>query len=147
MGDVNNYWFKARIALLALCFIASPLFLSATRHEDFSQPSWSFPLIMVGIVTLATIFVVGLQQINPLSHETWERPSWSSSPFDGWSLLRNFHISAWCLISTGVGSLVFGLVATPHSWAGELPLSVGVGVLLGVRIVSSGSEGVQSGDA
>jgi hypothetical protein len=147
MRQLNNRWFAARLGLVALSFIASPIFLERTLSGEFSEPSWSFPLILTAIVAVGVVFVIALQKINPLASGTLARPSWSTNPFVIRSPLLIFHVGAWCLMSLGVGSLMFGLLSTPRNWAWELPLSAGLGVWLGVRLMSIGANGVEHDDA
>jgi hypothetical protein len=130
-----SLWIPIRIVALAVAFLSATSFVRSLPG-DFSHPSWPFFGEMIGIVALGVVFVLGLQKINPMSTASWRLPRWSDNPFSLRQPLPNFHFSAWLFIALGLGSVVVGLVKSPHNWAWEIPLGIGVGAWIGVRIMS-----------
>ncbi len=63
-------------------------------------------------------------------------PNWRDNPLDISRPLEGFHLSAWSFLAGAVALLVFGLFQKPTDWAWVLPASLGVGLLIGVRLVA-----------
>ena len=135
MESSAQHWLWLRITAVGLSFLSARWSLSQ-MSGDFSRPSVLFAIILTGFCAFGVAFVWLLQKMNPWSSATWQRPSWSASPFTMHAPLQLFHLGGWCSVATGLGGLVFDLFVQPRDWAWEVPLSAGVGILLGVRLVS-----------
>ena len=129
------YWFIARVVLLAVAFFYAGAFIRS-MPGDFAQPSWPFLFEMIGIVAFGVVSVLAVQKVNPLA-PSLRVPRWADNPFTPLNFLAIFHFNALLFISLGLGCLVLGLFRTPHSWAWELPLGIGVGAWIGVTLMSS----------
>jgi|HubBroStandDraft_1064217.scaffolds.fasta_scaffold24110_2 hypothetical protein len=139
-------WLAIRVALLLVGFFSAGAFMRSMT-DDFSKPSWPFLAKIVALTAFGVVFVLGLQKINPRSIARWDPPRWSTNPF---TLLRDplgfFHLSAWYFISVGLGCLLLGLTRYPRNWVWELPIGIGIGTWVGVRMMSLLSQG-DDGDA
>jgi hypothetical protein len=126
-------WIAIRIATLVLAFFSAGPFIRSLPG-DFSRPSWSFLAVMIVVVAVSVALLLGLQKVNPLSSALWKRPRWADSPFTWREPLAYMHFSALLFIALGLGCLLAGLMKSPRSWAWELPIGIGVGAWLGVRV-------------
>jgi len=103
--------------------------------DDFSQPPpWYFPFIIVGF----TMF--GVMAWHMLRSEMdWHRPSWTANPFNWGAPLEGVHLSGWSFVVGALGLLAANLFAQSTDWAWVLPGSIGVGFLVGARVVATGT--------
>lgn len=126
-------WLLFRIAAL---IIAASQARSFPRQlgGDFTRPNWVTLFVLIGFVAFGVVFVTSLQRSNPWSPEQWRRPSWLSSPFSFGQPLLIFHFAAYYLLVLGTSCLVLETISAPRIWAWELPLSIGIGAWLGVRL-------------
>jgi hypothetical protein len=91
---------------------------------------------MIGFAAFGVVSVLSVQKVNPLAPPL-RVPRWTDNPFMPLNFLAIFHFNALLFISLGLGCLVLGLFRTPHSWVWELPLGIGVGAWIGVKLMSS----------
>jgi hypothetical protein len=131
----TSFWLVARIVLLAVAFLCAGTFIR-TMPGDFSQPSWPFLFEMIGIVAFGVVFILSLQKVNPRA-PLLRVPRWTDNPFVPLNPLSVFHLNAVLFISLGLGCLVLGLLRTPCNWVWELPLGIGIGAWIGVKLMSS----------
>lgn len=134
MKDNAKIWFLLRIALLVVALIHSVYFVK-TLPGDFSRPTWPFFFEMVGIVAISVFCVTFFQLPKQESDVRWTKPSWFANPFRARQALSLFDLAAYYFVVLGLGCLVIGLSREPRNWAWELPMSIGIGALLGVHIV------------
>jgi len=128
-----NIWLIVRIGFCLIGLIQSYFFI-AEMPGDFSQPSWLFFFEMAGFSIFGIIFVHGMWKLNRWVASDWGTPSWLSNPFAVNRPLQLFHAGAWYLIAVGIGCLILGMARTPKTWVWEIPLSLGIGMLVGVQI-------------
>lgn len=136
MKTASLVWLLARIAIVGGSLLSGTSFVQ--MPGDFSTPSPGFALVLVAACAAGTCVVWGLQTINPAGRAAWVRPSWLANPFV--PVLRPldvFHLAGWSAMASGTSALYLGLLQSPRTWAGELPLCVGVGVWIGVRLVAA----------
>jgi hypothetical protein len=131
----TSFWLVARIVLLAVALLSADAFIR-TMPGNFSQPSWPFLFELIGIVAFGVVFVLSLQKVNPRAPPL-RVPRWTDNPFVPLNPLSVFHFNALLFISLGIGCLVLGLLRTPRSWVWELPLGIGIGAWIGVKLMSS----------
>lgn len=128
-------WFRLNVAIIASCAIAAPLrIILSGAPPGFDKGSWSFPWLIAGISLFAVVMPVGMQSINPWSKERWMRPTLHMNPLRFDEPLQTFYMGALYAMAAGVGYFVLGIFDAAVRWFWELPLSVGVGVWLGVRL-------------
>jgi hypothetical protein len=89
---------------------------------------------MIAIVAAGVVFVVGLQAARHPPTGEWPRPSWFEKPFgrDRWVSL--FEATSYYFLAAGTSCAVMELRETPRTWAWEIPIAIGVGLLLGGRV-------------
>lgn len=134
MKDSHKLWFLLRIALLAVALIHG-VYFTETISGDFSKPVWSFFFEMIGIVAVSVFCVTLFQLPRQASDVKWAKPSWFSNPFQFRQALSIFDLASYYFLVLGLGCFAIGLSHNPQNWAWELPLSIGLGALLGVRLV------------
>jgi len=133
MEKKSPLWAAIRVAFLLLGLLQAPAFLKS-MSGDFSKPSWSFPFIMAALVAIGILFIFFIQTVNPRSVSTWYKPSWFRNPFSYRQPLQLFDLAAFYFLSVGVGCLFVGLTREPANWVWELPIAIGCGAWLGVRL-------------
>ena len=129
----SPFWVALRAIILLLGLMQSATFMRS-MNGDFSKPSWSFPFVMAALVALGILFIFFIQTVNPRSISKWYRPSWFRNPFNYKQPLQIFDFAAFYFLSVGFGCLFFGLTRDPTSWVWELPIAIGCGAWLGVRL-------------
>jgi len=134
MKDNTKIWLLLRIILLVASLDYSFYFIE-TLPGNFSKPAWPFFFEMIGIVAISVFCLTFFQLPKQTSGEKWIKPSWFANPFRLGQALSGFDLAAYCFLALGLGCLAIGLSREPKNWAWELPLSIGVGALLGVRAV------------
>jgi hypothetical protein len=89
---------------------------------------------MALICVAALLFLLGIQAKRVRqSEDKWQRPSWFLNPLNYKQPLQFFDAASYYVFALAAGCAFFGLSASPVSWAWELPLSVGLGLWIGVR--------------
>ena len=129
-------WLFFRIAVLIMAALLARSF-PRQMGGDFTRPNWVTFFVLIGFAAFGVCFVTSLQRSNPWSPDQWRRPSWLSSPFSFGQPLLIFDLAAYCFLVLGTTSLVLEIISTPRIWAWELPLSIGIGAWLGVRLCIS----------
>ncbi|MDA8093980.1 MAG: hypothetical protein M0T84_08730 [Betaproteobacteria bacterium] len=129
-------WLFFRIAVLLIAVFQAKSF-PGKLGGDFTRANWTTFFVLICVVAFGVLFVTSLQRSNPWSPQQWRRPSWFSSPFSFGQPLLIFDFAAYYFLVLGGLSLVLEVTSTPKTWAWELPLSVGIGAWLGVRICIS----------
>lgn len=131
----TSFWLITRLVLIAVAFFGAGTFIRITPG-DFSQPAWPFIFELIGIVAFGILFVLSLQKVNPRA-PLLRVPCWTDNPFMPLNPLSVFHLNALIFLSLGVGCLILGSMHTPRSWVWELPLGIGIGAWIGVKLMSS----------
>ncbi|WP_281849292.1 hypothetical protein [Dyella sp. GSA-30] len=134
MKGNEKIWLFLRIVLLVVALIHSVYFVK-TLPGDFSRPFWPFFFEMIGIVAVSVFGVTFFQLPKQASDVRWAKPSWFANPFRLRQALPIFDLAAYYFLVLGLGCLAIGLSREPRNWALELPLSIGIGAFLGVRVV------------
>jgi hypothetical protein len=125
-------WFRFAaigLVLIAGCFV--PL------GPRTSPPlEWYVPMLILAFCPIAMVVVFGLQRVNPRSAKMWHRPSWISNPFNFRDPIQFFHFGAIITIAQGVVVLArVSLTSTPFYVEALVPLAMGLGMWIGVRVV------------
>lgn len=132
--DTNKHiWLILRIAVLVAAMFQARSFVSHL-NGDFSKANWVTFFVLIAVVALGVFFVISLQAANPFAPRQWRRPSWFSNPFVLGQPLVIFDFAAYYFLVLGVVSAILGTAVSPPNWAWEIPLSVGVGAWIGVRL-------------
>lgn len=129
-------WTFIRIALLVIAAVFAPFTLSRV-NGDFSHPSILFFLGMTGFGIFSVIFSIGIQYKNPRMNESWIKPSFSDNPFKNKQPLQVFNISAELFMALGIGGVFWGMFSQPVTYVWEIPLALGIGIWIGVRMCIS----------
>ena len=122
-----------RVVIIAACALGAAVHLKS-MHDDFSNPSWSFALVMIAFCSFGVFFLIALQKINPRALDHWQKPSWNSSLFNYRQPAQAFQDCELCLLGGSIGYLFVGFDEPRLRWAWELLASSGAGALLGVRL-------------
>lgn len=134
MKNSRKIWLTVRIVLILLAFAQSSSFIDSFSG-DFSKAAWPFFFEIIGIAAISVFAITSFLLPNGASGEKWLRPSWFINPLNVRQVLILFDFASYYLLSLGLGCLVFGLLRNPPNWVWEIPLSIGVGVFLGVHTV------------
>ena len=70
------------------------------------------------------------------SDKRWIAPSWCNSPLDLGKPLEGLHLSAWSFLAGAFALLTSGLYREQADFAWVLPACIGIGFLIGIRVVS-----------
>jgi hypothetical protein len=132
MKGNRNLWLAVRIVLILLAFAQSNSFIDSFSG-DFSKAAWPFFFELIAIAAISVFAIVSFLLPSKASGEKWLRPSWFINPLNIRQVLILFDFASYYLLSLGIGCLVFGLLRNPPNWVWEIPLSIGVGVFLGVH--------------
>ncbi len=101
-------------------------------QEDFpTPPRWHFLLILIGFSAVSVLVLSVLR-----SDKDWVSPSWSESPLDAGRPLDGLHLAAWSFLAGAFALIVTGMLRGPTDWAWVLPGCIGLGLLVGIRLVS-----------
>jgi hypothetical protein len=133
MTRQNWLWPLIRLCWIVVGLAQGPWLAAELDAQNIHDPSWTFAAEMIAIVAAGVVFVVGLQAGRRSPAAEWPRPSWFESPFgrDRWVPL--FDASAYYVLATGISCAIFELRGVPKTWAWEIPISTGLGLLIGAR--------------
>ena len=134
--DKNHGWLLFRVAVLMIAVFQARSW-PRSIGGNFSKPNWVTCFILIGFAAFGILFVAFTQRLNPWSSDKWRRPSWFSSPFAFGQPLLIFDLAAYYFLVLGTASFVLEMISIPRTWAWGLPLSVGIGAWLGVRLCIS----------
>jgi hypothetical protein len=125
-------WPAVRLIWIVVGLIQGPLLLGSLDAQNIREPSWTFVIEMIAIVIAGVVFVVGLQGGRHAPGTEWP-PSWFENPFgrDRWMPL--FDATSYYVLAAGISCAALELRETPRTWAWEIPIAIGVGLLLGSR--------------
>ena len=107
--------------------------MNALDPKQFPNPSWSFPIKMIAIISVAIIFLIGVQDAHKGAETKWPKPTWFENPFGIDRPVSMFDAGSYYMLAAGLSGAVLELRATPRTWAWELPLSIGIGLWLGAK--------------
>jgi hypothetical protein len=127
-------WF--RLAAIAFALVAGCL---APLGPSTSPPlAWYVPIVIFVFCPIAMVVVLGVQRINPYSAKVWHHPSWTSNPFNFRDPIQFFHFAAITTTAQGIVVLVrVSLASFPFYVEALVPLAMGLGVWVGVRVVTA----------
>ena len=134
MKESTTFWFYVRLALVAL---SVPIWLAirSAMPDDFSQPpKWYFPCILIGF-SLFSVFALSVLR----SESHWQTPNWHANPLDHHRPLEGLHLTGWSFILGSFGLFFANLFYKASDWSWVLPGCIGLGLLLGVRLLVSRS--------
>lgn len=129
-----NIWVWLRV--VAILFVA--IGACITPLEPRFKPSLDWPALLgiVVFIPVALVLVIGFQRLNPGSAKVWHRPSWSTNPFDFRDPIQFFNLGAFLSIAQGIVALLRVLVTSvPLYPEAFVPLTMGIGIWLGVKMV------------
>lgn len=129
----NGFWLLVRVIWILVGVVQGPWLVNALDPKQFPDPSWSFPLILIAIISVAIIFLVGVQDARQGAETRWPRPRWIENPFGIDRPVSVFDAGSYYMLAAGLSGAALELRATPRTWAWELPMSLGVGLWLGAK--------------
>ena len=133
MQAKTRVWLIVRIGLVVASAVV-PWIQGVPQDPDYVHPApYYFPLMLAAITVLGISFVLAMNGLNG-KRDAWSRPSWLRCPFRADQPLDFFHFAAWCMISYAAGCFISSLGADSPNWFWEIPLAVGVGMWLGIRL-------------
>lgn len=127
-------WAYIRTALIMVSSFVSLWSGSLVKH---ATPSVRPSDLLIGFIfgALGLQFLLGIQAVNKWSAPAWEKPSWNENPFLFRQPLQFFHFAGWLFtISSLISSSLTALKAPQYIWDALMPLSAGVGVLVGIHL-------------
>ena len=127
-----NVWLVVRVLLLVLGMLSVSSFVPGPQ-SPFHGGSITLLLVFFVFGVISMVFILGLQAINPRSAMVWAKPDWHANPFSLKQPLQFFHMSAYYLITAGVGASVLTYIKHLTGLEPLLPIVLGVGVLVGLR--------------
>ena len=128
-----NFWVWLRVA--AAIFVAISACISPLEQRAKPPLDWLTLLGIFAFIPVAIVLVVGFQRLNRYSAKIWTRPSWSTNPFNFRDPIQFFYFGAFLSTVGGIVTLLRALVAAGSLYPEELiPLAMGVGVWLGVKL-------------
>ena len=134
VGNIEiDVWLVTRIALVMSGALGATAFLPGPDSPFVGQPI-SFLLVFFGFGVIAMPFVVGLQAFNPRSGILWTKPDWRTNPFSLKQPLQFFHMMGYYFIVSGIAASVATLLRHMSGLEPFIPIALGAGVLLGVKI-------------
>lgn len=125
-------WKFFRIALVFLSAPAWLLIRSAMQDEFSTPPSWHFLIILIGLSGFSVLLLSVLQ-----SDKEWASPRWSENPLNNDRPLEGFHLSAWSFLAGAFALFLAGMLREPVDWAWVLPGCIGLGLWVGICLVST----------
>jgi len=126
-------WRAVQLVGLAAMIGVAPLLYDMMQTEFAGEvPSWSFVAAIVGFAALGIPFVLSLQFVRRSPGVKWSRPSWRV--LDRRQPLQIFDYSGWLFITLGLSVAAYTAWIGSNNFLFVLPLLVGVGVLVGVRL-------------
>lgn len=134
MTTRNWLWLSFRIAWIIVGLIQGPYFVAELGVERAEQPSWTFAIKMIAIISIAIVVLIGVQASKGTTTEKWPRPSWFENPFGLDRPISVFDAAAYYVLAAGISAAVVELRSTPRTWAWEILASAGVGLWLGSQI-------------
>ena len=130
--EKGAFWFTCRVILILMSIAFTPFYMRS-QSGDFPEPSLRFLVGMIAICAGTVFLLAAFQSFNKNDQREWYRPSWFKNPFAFNQPLQTFDSGAYDAMALGAGSLVAGLLSAPINWAWELPMSIGLGLWIGVR--------------
>lgn len=131
-----NGWLLFRVVVLAIAIFQARGWPESVGG-NFTRLNWATFFILIGFTAFGVVFVAFVQRSNPWSPTRWRKPSWFASPFVFGQPVLIFDLAAYYFLVLGVASFAWEMTSTPRVWAWGLPLSVGIGAWLGVRLCRS----------
>jgi hypothetical protein len=131
-----NVWMWFRLAAIVVVLFASCFSPLGSRA---SPPlAWYVPIMIFAFCPIAMAILFGVQRINPRSAKVWHRPSWTRNPFNFRDPIQFFHFGAIITIAQGVVVLArVSLTSFPFYVEALVPLAMGLGVWVGIRVVEA----------
>ena len=131
-----NKWIYVRITVLAVAAILAIIVGPVKEHANPPIDAGSLALIGLGSI-FAIPFVIAIQRMSKFSASTWTLPSWKNNPFSFKQPLNLFHFAAYFSLVGGFVSFVLTYFnSSLFVYDASVPLVVGTGVLLGVKLSS-----------
>jgi|GEM_PF-2140537 len=130
-SGARRFWLRFRLFLV---LVSAPMWLAirAEMDDDFSQrPEWHFVLVMFAFAAFASVFMSVIH-----AHKTWEAPSWRANPLDFDRPAEGIHLTGWSFLSGAFGLVVATSLRSTPDWSFVLPGAVGLGFLVGARLVA-----------
>jgi hypothetical protein len=131
-----SHWKIVRVGIVGLSF-ALTLF-GPTTQAAAPPMTWFFVGIIFAIFPIAMLVGFGTLFILRGPRLDWQPPSWERNPFNFTHGEQFFHLGAFVMLSTGAAMVVRALATTGKVTPDTLvPISMGAGVWLGLRILTA----------
>lgn len=126
-------WLYGNVAIIMLGALLSPLFMRSIESSE-DKPTLIFVLIIALFGMSGSLLSAWMRDSSMPKDLKWNTPSLRYNPFMGSEPLVQYQISAYVFISLGAGSAVVGMLETPENWMWVLPMSLGIGIWLGLKL-------------
>jgi len=134
MLEQRSPWFRTRLFALVCAVLAAPLLFHQMRAEfEGERPTLGFVAAVFAFGVVGVLFVLALQAANPYASARWTKPTWSS-PINWNQAIHVFHLNGWFFTVLGLSTAIYTLAIGSSNFLSVLPLAVGLGILLGVRL-------------
>jgi hypothetical protein len=129
-----NIWVWLRVAAILLVAIGACF---TPLESRFKPPlDWLTLLGIFVFIPIALVLVIGFQRLNPRSAKVWQHPAWSTNPFNFRDPIQFFYLGALLSVAQGVVAILRVFIASvPLYPEAFVPLTMGIGTWLGVKIV------------
>jgi hypothetical protein len=126
-------WLWIRIGIILAALATGPGTYRKVHAEFENQvPSWSFVASMLGFGIFSILFLLAI--CNAQTEYAWSKPSWRENPLNFRQPAQFFHMGACGLTAIGLSTALYPLMLGMRNFMFVVPLSVGVGMLVGLKL-------------
>jgi hypothetical protein len=128
-----NIWLYARLGAILVVVIVGCV--APFGVHSASQITWLGLVVIFSVFVVAPPLLVSLQRSNSPREQLWSRPSWKTNPLDWRNPIQFLHFGAFLSLAQGIVLLLrVALTQAPFSLEALVPLAVGAGIWLGIKI-------------
>ena len=130
-----SLWKTVRVAITGLAFL-SGLFAPASPP---AKPPMTWPGVglIAAVFPVAMLFGFGVLSILRGRRLQWQPPSWDRNPFTLAHPEQFFHFSAFVTLMSGAAMLARAAYTTGNVTPDScVPIALGIGVLVGLRLMT-----------
>jgi hypothetical protein len=138
--EPSQKWLFVRIGIL-LSVACAAFFSPVPVHPDFLHPA---PLKFLGIIFGFSLFgaTVVVSSMAKRTDNDLCRPSWFVNPLIFSQVYNYYEFASHSILASGFGFAAGRLLAATPNWFWEIPVTAGIGGILGVRAAMLGERNV-----